>query len=417
MSERGDVLILGGGIVGVASALELARRGVAVTVLDRGAIGHGCSYANAGWLTPSVATPLPAPGMLLQCLRWMLDPESPLHIKPSFSPSLAAWLFRFLRSMNARDFHSGASALMDLSKYSLEVYESLARELPDDFGFRRRGLLIVGQTEAGVASARKEAELALSHGIPAEPLDEEGIRAREPAITGRVRGGVHFTGEAHVEPYALVRAMTAEAARRGARFVRDAEAYRFETAGQGIEGVLTTRGRFTADRYVLAVGSWSKSVARLLSLRLPVLGGKGYAVIVPPPDPMPRIPIKIVERRIAITPREDSLRLAGTLEVVDGDEGISPRRVDAIVRGSREILNIPERPEIREVWRGLRPCTPDGMPVIGFPRAWRNLLVATGHQMTGLHTAPGTARLVADLLTGAPPAFDPAPFRADRFQG
>jgi len=127
------------------------------------------------------------------------------------------------------------------------------------------------------------------------------------------------------------------------------------------------------------------------------------------------VPIKVIERRIAITPRNGSVRLAGTLELVDGDESITARRVDAIVRGSRTVLDVPERPEIVEIWRGLRPCTPDGLPVIGFAPPFENLVVATGHQMCGLHTAPGTGRLVADLLTGAPPTFDPAPFRADRF--
>jgi D-amino-acid dehydrogenase len=146
-----------------------------------------------------------------------------------------------------------------------------------------------------------------------------------------------------------------------------------------------------------------------------VLGGKGYAVIAKGIDPAPRLPIKVVDRRIAITPRADSVRLAGTLELVDGDESVTARRVEAIVQGSKTVLHIPEPPKIVEVWRGLRPCSPDGLPLIGFAPRYDNLVIATGHQMCGLHTAPGTGRLVGDLLTGASPTFDPAPFRVERF--
>jgi D-amino-acid dehydrogenase len=415
MSSRSDILIIGGGVIGAACALELATRGAGVTLVERGEIGRGCSYGNAGWLTPSLATPLPAPGMLLTCLKWMADPESPLYIHPRPSLDLARWLLRFARSMNGADFERGSRALIALSKWSLEAYERMSRELPDSFGFERRGLLMLGLTGAGVASAQRELELAGRHGLAGTPLDADAVRALEPAITGRVAGGVHFTGEGHLEPLAAVRAMTAEAERRGARVLQGCEVFGADVAGSRLEGLRTTRGRLTADRYVLAAGSWSKGLAAGLRLRLPVLGGKGYAIVVPPTDPMPHLPIKVTELRVAITPRQGSLRLAGTLEVVDGDESISPRRVEAIVRGARQVLSVPAEPEIVEVWRGLRPCTPDGMPVIGFARSPSNLLVATGHQMCGVHTAPATGRLAADLLTGEAPLFDPAPFRADRF--
>ena len=415
MSSRSEFLIIGGGVIGAACAMELATRGAGVTLVERGEIGHGCSYGNAGWLTPSLATPLPAPGMLLTCLKWMADPESPLYIHPRPSLELARWLLRFARSMNRADFERGSRALIALSKWSLEAYERMSRELPDSFGFERRGLLMLGLTGAGVASARRELDLAERHGLTGTPLDADGVRALEPAITGRIAGGVHFTGEGHLEPLLAVRAMTAEAERRGARIVRGCEVFGADVAGRRLEGLRTTRGRLTADRYVLATGSWSKKLAAGLGLRIPVLGGKGYAILITPTEPMPRLPIKVTELRVAITPRQGSLRLAGTLEVVDGDESISPRRVDAILRGSRQVLNVPATPEVVEVWRGLRPCTPDGMPVIGFARSLPNLFIATGHQMCGLHTAPATGRLAADLLTGATPLFDPAPFRADRF--
>lgn len=410
-----DVLIVGGGVIGVAAALELARRGVRVAVAERDEIGRGCSYGNAGWLTPSLATPLPGPGVLGKALRWMLDPESPLYIKPSPNLELLRWLARFALSTGRRRFERGAEALVSLSRWSLDAYAALDRELGGALGFARRGLVVVAQSRQGRDYATEEVELVSRFGIRGEVLDAAAIREREPAIRGPVAGGAFFPDEAHVEPYDTVRAMAASAEKLGAVFLARTEVFGFELSAGRLGGVRTTRGPLRADLYVLAAGAWSMSLARELGLRLPVLGGKGYALVVRPFTDAPQRPVKLVERRIAITPRRDSVRLSGTLELVDGDFGISPRRLEAILRGSREVLSLPERPEIVEVWRGLRPCTPDGLPVIGFAPGYPNLLLATGHQMLGLHTGPATGRLVANLLTGTAPEFDPAPFRADRF--
>jgi len=234
-------------------------------------------------------------------------------------------------------------------------------------------------------------------------------------VRGPVAGGIYYPDEAHCEPLAAVEAMARAARKHGAVVETGVELIDFDSRGTTIHALRTTRGRIDADRVVLATGSWTKTLARKLGLRVPVLGGKGYAVIVRSVDPPPRRPIKVIDRRIAITPRAGGVRLAGTLQLVDGDESITARRVDAIVNGSKTVLNIPEPPEIVEVWRGLRPCTPDGLPVIGFAPGHDNLVLATGHQMCGLHTAPGTGRLVAELITGETPFVDPAPFRAGRF--
>jgi D-amino-acid dehydrogenase len=171
-----------------------------------------------------------------------------------------------------------------------------------------------------------------------------------------------------------------------------------------------------ADQYVLATGTWSTNIAHELGLRVPILGGKGYAITVKSYDQAVTHPIMILERKIAVTPRKGGVRLAGTLELVDSkDDSITPRRLDAIMRGSQEFMYVPEKPEIVEIWRGLRPCTPDGVPVIGRPKRYNNLVISAGHQMLGLQSGMGSGRFVADLVTGEKPIFDPYPFRADRF--
>ncbi len=409
------VVVVGAGVIGAATALELSRRGVGVTLLDRGEVASGCSYGNAGWLTPCFATPLPAPGVLTASLRWLLDPESPLYVHPSLHPDRVRWLLRFAASTTRGRYSHGVAALSALSSWSFEAWRRLDREDPGSFGFTPRGLLLVAETEAGLRHAVDEAEAMGRFGVAHRILASDGVRELEPAVVGTVAGGIFFEGEAHCEPADAVRTLARAATAAGAAVVTGAEVYGFDLRGGKLRAVRTTRGDFEADRFVLAAGSWSKELARALGLRVPVLGGKGYAIVVKPFDPGPTRPIKILERRIAITPREGSVRLAGTLELVDGDERVSPRRVEAIVRGARALLPIPDPPEVVELWRGLRPCTPDGLPIIGFTPRLPNLLLATGHQMCGLHTAPATGRLAADLVLGQSPTFDPAPFRVERF--
>lgn len=409
------VVIVGAGAVGTASALDLARRGVRVTVLDRGRIGGGCSYGNAGWLTPGLATPLPAPGVLTTSLKWLVDPDSPLYIKPSLHPSWFRWMARFALSTGRETFEHGTRALVELSRFSLDAYAALEAERPGSFGFSPTGLLEIAQSAAGLAAVRHDAESMAKRGIAVRPLDPAEVVALEPAVKGATAGGVLYPGAAHCEPLAAVETMAAAAKDAGATFDEGVEVFGFRTAGAGVAALRTSRGWLEADRVVLATGTWSKGLARQLGLRVPLLGGKGYAITVTAVDPPPRLPIKVFDRRIAITPRAKSVRLAGTLELVDGDESVTERRVEAIVRGARTVLNIADDPGVVEVWRGLRPCSPDGLPLIGFAPGYENLVVAAGHQMCGLHTAPATGRLVGDLLTAAPPSFDPAPFRVDRF--
>ena len=407
--------VIGAGVIGAATAAELARRGADVTLLDRGEVASGCSYGNAGWLTPCFATPLPAPGVLTKSLRWLLDSESPLYVRPSWRLDWMRWIARFAKSTSRSRFRAGTEALAALSTWSLDAWAALDQHDPGSFGFTRRGLLLIAETDAGLRAAAHEAEDMGHHGVASRVVSPDEVRSMEPAVVGEVAGGVFFENEAHCEPAEAVRALVRVAASSGATVLTGTEVYAFDLRGGKIEALRTTRGDVEADRFVLATGSWSKALAGRLGLRVPVLGGKGYAVIVRGMDPAPTRPIKIIERKIAVTPRREAVRLAGTLELVDGDETISPRRVQAIMRGARALLPVPDPADVVEIWRGLRPCTPDGLPVIGVAPAVENLVLCTGHQMCGLHTAPASGRLAAELTLGASPSFDPAPFRADRF--
>jgi len=412
---KSDVLIVGGGVIGLASAYELSRAGASVILIDKSDPGYGCSYGNAGWITPCFSMPLPMPGMLLKSIGWLTDPESPLYIKPEFSMTLFRWLLRFLLSMNRKQMLASVDALTAISKQSLELYKKLALETDKPFSFEQNGLFMVAQSEDGFRYARTEMELVARSGIPGRILGEEEARAFEPAITKRIKGGVFFSEEAHAEPLQVTQTLAHEAQKAGARIISKAEVIDFQLGPRGIATARTTRGIFTADQFVLATGSWSPRIAETLGLNVPVLGGKGYAIITDPLTPNPQRPMMLVEKKVAVTPRNGTLRLAGTLELVNQDETFTSRRVEAIVRGAREFMNVPQDIRYHEIWRGLRPCTPDGVPIIGRTARYPNLILATGHQMLGLQSAPGSGKLVADLALGRTPDVDPHPFRATRF--
>jgi D-amino-acid dehydrogenase len=416
LQKKVDVLVLGGGIIGACVARELQNDGRKVVLLDRGQPGLGCSYGNAGWITPCFAMPLPQPGMLWKSLGWLFNPESPLYIKPEPSWLLARWMFSFLQAMNHRRMLESVAVLAELSKYSLQAYGELAKRNPGAFGFEQKGLLMVSGTASGLRDAELEMKLMAEQGIAGRKVTPEDIAAMEPALKAGLKGGVYFPSEAHAEPLATVQTIVNEFLALGGELVSQTEVFDFSFYGNRISEVLTTRGAIQADLVVLALGSWSHTLAKRLQVSVPILGGKGYSMIVDDFGVKPQHPIMILERKIAVTPRTDSVRLAGTLELVNQDESITTRRVRAILRGANEYLHLSTEPTIREVWRGLRPCTPDGVPMIGFSRKWTNLVYNTGHQMLGLQSAPGSARLAADLISGRAPLTSPHPFRPERFE-
>jgi len=409
-----DVAIIGGGVIGAACAVELARRGAQVTVLERHRVGHGCSYGNAGWLTPSQAVPLANPAMLLKSFKWMLDPESPLYIQPRPDPAFIRWLIEFLLASRKEKFERGAAALVELCRVSVDLWEDVARRSAEPFGFERHGLLAVYEHAASLEAAKPAVERVRRLGVRAERWTAEEVREREPAVVGRQVGAYFYPDDAHCEPYGAVKALEAEGRALGVRFLEGTEVFRIskEAAGRRLR---TTRGDLSAGQIVVATGPWSEALGEMLGFRLPVIGAKGYAVVLPRLDPHPTRSIYLIERKVAVNPHRDALRIAGTLELVRNDFSINARRLDVIVRGAKDMLAIPENHATGEIWRGLRPCTPDGMPVIGRARGRGDVWLATGHQMTGLKTATGTGLLLAQLMAGETPRFDPEPFRADRY--
>lgn len=416
MAQKFDVLVVGGGIIGLTCAYELSLRGAKVTVIDKGAIGHGCSYGNAGWVTPCFAFPLSRPGMLMKAMHWLMDPLSPLYIKPELKPLLFRWLTRFTLSMNESQFVRNTEPLVAMCRSSLKSLAEMDKKFGGVMRFEQKGLLMICTSDKGMSAAIKDTELLARFGVPGKQMTEDEAKAFEPAVRGKLKGAIFYPEEAHVEPYAAVEVYRKAAEANGVTILPETELFDVAMNADGsVAALKTTRGELRADQYVLAAGTWTQRVAKHFGFNIPLLGGKGYAAILDPLSVMPKVPIMIQDKKIAVTPRNGSIRLAGTMEIVDQDESITARRVGAILNGASQYLHISEKPKLLEVWRGLRPCSSDGMPIIGRSSRCSNLVFATGHQMMGLKTAPATAQMVTDILLGTKPAFDPKPFDPGRF--
>lgn len=411
---RSDVLVIGGGVIGVCAAFYLAQRGAPVTVLERSEVGAGSSYGNAGLIVPSHSIPLAEPGALRQGLKRLLDPEGPFYIRPRADRELAKWLIQFALACTEARVRAAIPILRDLGLASRALYDDLA-QLGFDFGYERRGLLEVFLTRRGLAEAEAQAALLGEFGLEVHVLAGDGVRALEPTLSEAVLGGLHFPLDAHLDPARFVRGLAREAEKRGARIRTGIGVIGFEAEGGRLTRVRTTDGELTPGQVVLAGGAWSPVIARDLRLKLPIQAAKGYSLTLKRPARSPAMPLLLGETWVAVTPLGEALRFAGTLELAGLDYTINRRRLEAVRRGTQAYLPGTEAAKVLETWRGLRPCTPDGLPIIGRAARYENLLLATGHAMLGISLGPVTGQLIAQLACGERPALDLAPLQAERF--
>ncbi len=401
MSNNSDLLIIGAGAVGLCCAYYLVEAGCQVTVLEKGAVGAGCSSGNAGMIVPSHVIPLASPGMVAKGLKSLFHPASPFYIQPRPSLALLTWLWRFYRASTLRHVQRAMPLLRDLHLASLAEFERLAERLDNSFGFQKRGLLLLYRSAAGEAECRELAEAAHRVGLAAEMLSREEIARRDPNLETRA-DGVYFCGDAHLEPMAFLDALGAHLRGQGVRLLTDTEVLGLVARNGRVERVQTSSGTFAAREVVLAGGAWSPGLVRGLGVRLPLQPGKGYSVTFSPERSLFQMPLICTEARVAVTPFAERVRVAGTLELSGLDRSVNLRRVQAMLQAVPEYLACLPVPRVSpaEVWTGFRPCTPDGLPYVGRFERYRNLIAATGHAMLGLSLAPVTGKLVADIILG-----------------
>jgi D-amino-acid dehydrogenase len=383
-------------VIGLFAALRCAERGMRVTVVERnGERRDGCSYGNTGMVVPSHFVPLAAPGMVALALKWMWNPASPFYVKPRLSLELLSWGLRFTRAANAAHVRRSAPLLCRLHMESRALYEAMG----EGFHFEKRGVLVLCRTAHALEEEAALVPQARALGLGAEVLDAGALAALEPEVRVDAVGAVHVAEDCNVEPGVLMDALQARCAAAGVEFRWNTEAGAWRVAG----GRIRSLGELEADEFVLAAGAWSPALARGLGLELPMQAGKGYSLTLERPRRSPRTCAVLSEARVSVSPMNGSLRFGGTMELAGLDESVNPIRVRGIIDAVQRYFPDfgPADFEGVKPWRGLRPCTPDGLPYVGRSACAPNLVVATGHAMMGVSLAPATGRMVAEAIEGA----------------
>lgn len=413
-----NVVIIGGGVIGLSTAYYCAGRGHRVTLIDRNPEQRdGCSFGNAGMVVPSHFVPLAAPGAVSTALKWMFNPESPLYIKPRLDWELMSWGWKFMRAANAQHVERSAPLIRDLSFASRACFEELESLPNNDFGLVKKGLVMLCKTQHGLDDEARYAAQANALGVPAEVLDAKALAKLDPTVTMDVAGGVYFPKDCHLSPNRFMAGLKRQCDAMGVKFVWATEVSDFTQNGSRVSEVSTSSGKFTADEIIICGGSWSPVVGEQLGLKLPMQAGKGYSLTMAKPRQLPQLCSIFTEARVAVTPMGDTLRFGGTMEIAGLNEDINPVRVQGIIKAVPKYFPkfTPDDFANIQPWRGLRPCSPDGMPYLGRTEKFTNLTIATGHAMMGLSLGPITGKLVSEIISGEKPSLDLTLLNPDRY--
>ncbi|MFK7848313.1 MAG: NAD(P)/FAD-dependent oxidoreductase [Rhodothermales bacterium] len=415
MSKRKKVVIIGGGAIGLCAAYYLHHSGNQVTVLEKSIYTEGTSLGNAGMLVPSHVVPLAAPGVISQGMRWLFKRDSPFRIKPRLDPALASWLWQFKSFCNDRHVDASMPLLRDLSLASVDLFEQLSETFL--FHFERRGLLMVHSSEKGEKENLKYGKMAKQVGLEVEELSADALYKLEPGIKTNATGAVYYPQDAHISPNHFTASLQTHLSTEGVDFRTHSPVTEFTRRKGTIVSVKTPSEEFEADEVILAAGSWSPAIARLLGIKLPIQPAKGYSVTLDAPVNGPEIPMILTEAKVTITPMGNQLRFGGTLELAGFDDSIDRVRTSSILNTIPDYLpNIkPEEIQTDQIWSGYRPCTPDGLPMIGRSGAYSNLVIATGHAMIGITLAPITGQLVTNVVNQATPSINIMALKPERF--
>jgi D-amino-acid dehydrogenase len=415
------VLVLGGGVIGVTTAYYLASSGHEVTVVDRQAApALETSFANAGEVSPGYASPWAGPGVPIKAIKWLLMQHGPLVLRPKLDPAMWSWLIKMLRNCTSARYAVNKSRMIPLAEYSRDCLRGLRDEIAIHYDERSRGTLQLFRKQSQLDGTAGDIAVLKQYDVPYEVLDRDGCVGAEPALAAvkhKIVGGLRLpedeTGDCHM----FTQTLAAHAAKLGVRFRFDTAIDRLTADASAISGVATSAGVLRADAYVVALGSWSPLLLGPLGISIPVYPVKGYSITVSiiDPDAAPVSTVMDESYKVAITRLGDRIRVGGTAEVSGySNELYSARRAtlehsltDMFPRGG----NLTEA----TFWSGLRPMTPDGPPVIGATR-FANLHLNTGHGTLGWTMACGSARVLADLLSGHKPEIETAELALARYE-
>jgi D-amino-acid dehydrogenase len=410
--DSDHTIIIGGGVVGLSIARALACRGAAVTVLDARSPRQSASQGNAGQIAAG-HKPIPHPDLQRRRLKLLLNPSGPLYIPPRPSPSLARWLMRFSGACTQRHFKKSMDLLAMMGLPAVALIEQIIEEDSIDCQWRRSGLADVYHTPHGRRNAIETADMLAGYGYEFEHLDGDALRQREPLMQDRVLGAVIAADSGAMDPAAFLDGIRCGAASAGATIIEDAAVTSLDPDTP--RTVTTADGRvIEGTRLVLAAGVWTTPLAASLGIPLPMQPGKGYHIHVTPTCGVPSLTGVLHEPYIAFTPMGETLRLAGTLEFSGINHRLVERRLKLLARGAARSIRGLDHSAVSNAWCGLRPCTSDGLPIVGKVPGHDSVWIATGHAMLGVTLGPLTGHLLAQQMLDGTSSIDLEMMRVGR---
>ncbi|WP_163323293.1 NAD(P)/FAD-dependent oxidoreductase [Draconibacterium mangrovi] len=408
MSKK--IIVIGAGVIGLHCAYYLNQAGFGVEVIEAASESseEGCSYGNCGLLVPSHFVPLASPEMLRSGLKMMLDRTSPVYLPPGKNISSLPWFLKFIKAANKKAVARAIPTLYKLNDESRKLYEELNTVNNNESGFTNKGLLMAATTEKGLEEELALAGIAKDLGIKTQLLDQQQLKTIEPDVDLRVAGAVLYKSDGNVSPEGYLRWLKSYLKQSGVAFRYDTFVSGFQLEKGKIIAVETSSGKLKADEFVLAAGSYSPKIAASAGVKVPVIAGKGYSFDLAKDKLKLQTPLILTEAKVALTPFNNTVRLGSGMEFNGTIGDISYNRVQAIINRTQKALPNMEKLDAKklDIWEGLRPVTPTGIPVIGRTNKYNNLLVATGHAMMGVSLGPITGKIISQLVAGEKPGFD-----------
>jgi D-amino-acid dehydrogenase len=415
MHKGSKVVIIGGGIIGAATAYYLKQKGWSVTIIDKGRFGYGASHGNCGLIVPDHILPLNSIDNLIKGIGWVFKKDAPLFIKPRIDPALVKWLMKFALRCNQNDILISAKGRAALMQGAIEIYQALIAEEALDCDWAVKGALHIFKSKKEFEKYGSCDALKKGFGIRETPLDRKLLLKQEPAVMDNVAGAWVSSHTAHLRPDGLMKDLKRVLIRKGVEIIEQMEVTGFQSKNNKAVAAVTGEENFPADEFVVTTGAWAPLLNNILGCRLPIQPGKGYSVTMQRSQNSPSIPCFFQETGVVITPWQSDIRLGGTMEFAGYDESLNRLRLDALRHAAQSYLRNMKFSGIQDEWCGWRPMTCDGLPIIDRSPRLENVMIAAGHNMLGLTMAPGTGKLVSEILSGEAPQVDPYPYRASRF--
>lgn len=408
-----SIVVIGAGIVGIASALFLQRDGHKVTVLDPRGIGEAASFGNAGTIATTSCVPTARPDILKRVPKMLMDPTGPLSIRWSYLPRLAPWLIDLVRNSTPERILANAQAKTALLNHAMAAYNELIAESDAEDMVVRNGILQLYETDASFNASARERALMQACGHKLDILPGEEIRQMEPALATGFKHAVYLENHATIKhPGDLTKRFAALFDSKGGVFARE------QVTGLSKQGsawaVSTDKGSHVADRVVVAAGAWSREVARMLGIRMLLDTERGYHVMVPQPDPALKRPVLLGDHSVFLVPMAHGMRVTSGVELGGLELPPDYRRIRAMVPFAKRVLPHLDETEM-SVWMGFRPSTPDTRPILGESPGAEGVFFATGGSHIGMTLGPVMGKITADLVAGRDHGFDLEPYRPDRW--